>query len=366
MAWIAPVCTLIAACFFFFDIPAGGYIALLVGLIMQILPLLQGHPASSHSELSSDIPVHTRAETDLKPKFSVMNRIMGAWRDQIGAVSDLIRHNVEGAISPFNDMTQRMREENKASLSMFGDSHQSSSIHETMEGTRHKLHQVIDAFHAGIVHKTELQNTISQLAQYMEEMKKMAGAVQTLASQTNLLALNAAIEAARAGEAGRGFAVVADEVRTLSTKSGETGRDIGHKIEAITGAIQATINAAQNLVDNDEQNLQLLDVSVNEVTQQLGSKMADLQEAGHRLHALSVQTEHDIAQIVVKFQFQDRTSQILNHLQKDMQKVADTVETQPESLDEQRWKNAFLKEFSTEEEFEGRFRQKKHDDVTFF
>jgi methyl-accepting chemotaxis protein len=363
MAWIALLCSVLAAGFFITDIPIGGYLALAAGFILQLIPLLN-RPQVTTQRLDDVSFKPTVAATP--PQFGVINRIVLAWREQVGAVSDLIRHNVEGAIAPFNDMTLRMREENKASLALFGDRHQTSSITETLDSTRKKLHGVIDAFHSGIVHKSELQTTIRELAQYMDEMKKMAGAVQTLASQTNLLALNAAIEAARAGEAGRGFAVVADEVRTLSTKSGETGRDISHKIESITNAIQATINAAQNLVDNDEENLQLLDVSVNQVTEQLGTKMSDLQEAGHRLHALSVETEQNIAQIVVKFQFQDRTSQILSHLQQDMQKIGATVNSNPESLDETRWKQDFLKGFSTEEEYEGRFRQKKNDDVTFF
>ncbi len=194
----------------------------------------------------------------------------------------------------------------------------------------------------------------------------MAGAVQVLASQTNLLALNAAIEAARAGEAGRGFAVVADEVRTLSGKSGETGRDIGKKIEAITAAIQATINAAERLVQHDESNLQLLDRSVNEVTERLGEEINLLHDAGHRLHNLSCETENNIEQIIIKLQFQDRVNQILHHLQTDIVNIAGTVDDNLEQLDENNWKREFQKRFSTEEEYQGRISHTTNSDITFF
>lgn len=178
--------------------------------------------------------------------------------------------------------------------------------------------------------------------------------------------MNAAIEAARAGEAGRGFAVVADEVRTLSGKSGETGRDIGKKIEAITAAIQATINAAERLVQHDESNLQLLDRSVNEVTERLGEEINLLHDAGHRLHNLSCETENNIEQIIIKLQFQDRVNQILHHLQTDIVNIAGTVDDNLEQLDENSWKREFQKRFSTEEEYQGRISHTTNSDITFF
>lgn len=365
MPWIAWGFTLIGTCLLAFSFPEAGYGFLAISLVLQLLVLNQQRKKVLPVEDKID-PLPLDEVSLKKPQLGVLSRVMAAWEQQIQVASDLIQHNIEGLIQPFNDMTSRMREENQSSLSLFGTDNSDSVMTRTLDDTQVKLASVIEAFHSGLTHKAELQHTIADLAQYMDEMKKMAGAVQVLASQTNLLALNAAIEAARAGEAGRGFAVVADEVRTLSGKSGETGRDIGKKIEAITAAIQATINAAERLVQHDESNLQLLDRSVNEVTERLGEEINLLHDAGHRLHLLSCETENNIEQIIIKLQFQDRVNQILHHLQTDIVNIAGTVDNNLEQLDENSWKQEFQKRFSTEEEYQGRISRSTNSDITFF
>ena len=106
------------------------------------------------------------------------------------------------------------------------------------------VHSIEEVHHLSL----ELKEDMTQLNEHAQDISRIMAVISDIADQTNLLALNAAIEAARAGEAGRGFAVVADEVRKLAEKTMASTQDVGNAIKAIQESTTKSMTGVDNAV----------------------------------------------------------------------------------------------------------------------
>lgn len=167
----------------------------------------------------------------------------------LSATSDDLSTGSKDLSSQIDQVVTAMTEVSQTIMDMAKNAAQAAEASQNASLTASKGKQIVDTTAAdmsGIASTVQAaSDTIQELGKSSAQIGEIVAVINGIADQTNLLALNAAIEAARAGEQGRGFAVVADEVRKLAERTGQATKDIAERIASIQAAAGDSVGAMQ-------------------------------------------------------------------------------------------------------------------------
>ncbi len=336
-------------------------VTLLVALVTVVIALRISRPIVSVTRMLNDI---AQGEADLTRNLEV------ATRDELGEMAEAFnrfRGNIAGLVGQVKEASLElasMAEELSATTAQMASSNEevssqavavasaaeqmSSTVQDVArnasgasEGAEQALQAASEG--AGIIsaaaeamHEVakvveEAGNTVGALGKRSEEISVVVEVIEDIADQTNLLALNAAIEAARAGEHGRGFAVVADEVRKLAEKTVKATQEIAGTIEAIQGEARAAV-ASMAAGGEQVERVQALARRAGEAVRSIEGRT---RESAERIRQIAVATEELSATIR---EVAGSTEQIAKGLEQNSEaasellRTTDSLATQAETL----------------------------------
>lgn len=228
---------------------------------------------------------------------------------------------VEGEIDMSEALAIQTTEDTKVSLEAL--MHMSSS-----------LNNVVDAIHNASEEQMEMSGRINALATETLKIKDVLEMIKDIAEQTNLLALNAAIEAARAGEHGRGFAVVADEVRKLAERTQRSLTEIDATIGVV---VQSVEDVSENMGKNAQHIKQISDnaLEVKRISDDTQQKTTTTIETSKKASMAAVEISYMTKTLILKMNETMKVTLQNENISDKLTDIAGELSTAAETLDQQ-------------------------------
>ncbi len=258
-------------------------------------------------------------------------------RGEVSRAESIFSDAIGKLIGSFNGMNEQVQRQQRLGMEIIsgGDAGEGQSSVAAFESFASHTSETLRRFVDSVIENSRIAMSLVELTDrimaQMRDVRGMLGEIEGIAKQTNLLALNAAIEAARAGEAGRGFAVVADEVRDLSGRTNHFSQQIRGQL----ANMQVTIEAAEGAINQmAAQDMTFALTSKDGVEQAMSGIEAMNRRTGHsvsQLNEIAGSMEVAVNQAIVSLQFQDLVTQLLGHVSRRLDVLAEMAQSQAEA-----------------------------------